>query len=149
MFISARAVMASTSAVACLLAGGCATITRGTTTDVVFQSEPPGAAMETTHGFWCTTPCTLRMARSDAFVATFTLEGYEPQSIPVQSEVSGGGAAGLAGNLLIGGVIGGVVDATSGAMNDLIPNPVLANLVPLSAAASAPVAPASASSSGE
>lgn len=147
MSISTRALAALTAASACLLAGGCATLTRGTTTDVTFTSEPPGAAMETTHGYWCTTPCTLRLSRSTPFVATFSLPGYAPQSIPVDSRVSGGGAAGLAGNLIIGGVIGGVVDASSGAMNDLIPNPVAAVLVPASAAAPA-VSPA-VSSSGE
>lgn len=149
MIGSTRALAAATSALVCLMAGGCATLTRGTTTEVAFESEPSGAAMTTSHGYWCTTPCTLRMSRSDAFVATFTLPGYETQAVTVESRVSGGGAAGLAGNLIIGGVIGGVVDASSGAMNDLIPNPVIARLAPLSAATAVPAATAPVSSSGE
>lgn len=149
MLSSTRAFAAATSAFACLMAGGCATVTRGTTTEISFASEPPGAAMSTSHGYWCTTPCTLRMSRSDAFIATFTLPGHEAQSVPVESRVSGGGAAGLAGNLIIGGVVGGLVDASSGAMNDLVPNPVTVQLVPLSATASLPAAVETASSSGE
>lgn len=145
MSFATRALAAS-SALACLFAGGCATITRGTTTDVVFHSEPPGAAMETTNGFWCTTPCTLDMPRSDRFVATFSLPGYQNQTVAVESQVSSGGAVGMAGNLLVGGVIGGVVDATSGAMNDLVPNPVSVRLIP---ARAAPAAPAATPADGE
>jgi hypothetical protein len=42
--------------------------------------------------------------------------------------MSGAGGAGLAGNLLVGGPIGGAVDLTSGAMNDLTPNPLQVTL---------------------
>jgi hypothetical protein len=38
--------------------------------------------------------------------------------------VAGAGGAGFLGNALIGGVIGAGVDATSGAMLDLSPNPL-------------------------
>jgi hypothetical protein len=30
----------------------------------------------------------------------------------------------MAGNVILGGVIGAVADASSGAMNDLVPNPL-------------------------
>ncbi len=40
-----------------------------------------------------------------------------------------GGAA--AGNILLGGLIGGVVDGSNGASNHLAPNPVSVKLVPL------------------
>lgn len=139
--------LAASSALACLFAGGCATITRGTTTDVEFTSEPPGAAMETTTGFWCTTPCTLDMPRRDGFVATFTLPGYQSQEVTVVSGVSTGGTVGLMGNVIAGGVIGAAVDASSGAMNDLTPNPVSVTLMPEGASpapAAAPVATPSA-----
>ncbi len=145
--LNTRAIVASAAAVASLFAGGCATITRGTSTDVLFQSEPPGAAMNTSHGFSCTTPCTLDLRREDAFTATFSLPGYHDEQVVVESRVGGGGAAGMAGNLVFGGVVGGVIDATSGAMNDLIPNPVIATLTPITAAVTA--APATAPASGE
>jgi len=37
----------------------------------------------------------------------------------------------MAGNVLFGGLIGAAVDAGSGAMHDLVPNPVDVRMVPL------------------
>ena len=49
----------------------------------------------------------------------------------MKSKFSGGGAAAGAGNLLMGGIIGAAVDGSSGAMNNLTPNPLRVTLVPL------------------
>jgi hypothetical protein len=107
----------------------CATITRGTSQDFKVESSPPGARVTTSNGFVCeSTPCSFRMPRKPGFTATITLDGYATQEILVDSRMAGAGAAGLAGNVLIGGPIGGVVDATSGAMNDLTPNPLVVTL---------------------
>lgn len=104
----------------------CATITRGSSQEFTVQSQPPGATVRTSNGFECaSTPCTFRMQRKSAFTATFQLEGYATETRQVESKMAGAGAAGMAGNLLVGGIIGGVVDASSGAMNDLTPNPLL------------------------
>ena len=131
----------------------CATITRGTTQQFTVESSPPGARASTSNGFQCeATPCTFRMPRKDAFKVTISREGYVTQEHQIASGVSGGGTAGLAGNLIFGGVVGGVVDATSGAMNDLTPNPLIVTLTPAgheaaaAAAAAAPAAPAAAAS---
>lgn len=51
--------------------------------------------------------------------------------VTVSPQVSGGGGAGMAGNVLFGGLIGAAVDAGSGAMHDLVPNPVDVRMVPL------------------
>lgn len=107
----------------------CATITRGSSQEFTVQSQPPGATVRTSNGFECaSTPCTFRMQRKSAFTATFELEGYATETRQVESKMAGAGAAGMAGNLLVGGIIGGVVDANSGAMNDLTPNPLLVTL---------------------
>lgn len=112
---------------------GCATVVRGTSEQVAFVSEPPGAAMTSSSKYACpATPCTLQVDRSDQFNATFVKPGYRPVTIPVRTQVSGGGAAGLAGNILVGGLIGVGVDAVSGASLDHTPNPVVANLQPSS-----------------
>ena len=50
----------------------------------------------------------------------------------VDSELHGGGAAAGAGNLLLGGVIGGLVDGSNGSLNSLSPNPLQVTLVPQS-----------------
>lgn len=107
----------------------CATMTRGSSEQYRIESTPPGATVTTSNGFRCVaTPCTFRMPRKDSFNATVSLEGYATQTHQVESKMSSGGAAGMAGNLLVGGIIGGVVDATSGAMNDLTPNPLIVTL---------------------
>src|SRR5690242_21347469 len=98
MRISWLAVVAGTFSL-----GACATVTRGTTEQLTFDSDPP-AAMRTSTGLTCpTTPCTLEVSRKSEFVATFSKEGYKSQDVSVQTRVAGGGAAGFAGNVLIGG----------------------------------------------
>lgn len=112
--------------------GACGTVTRGTTNDVTFNSEPTGAHVQTSNGLTCqATPCTFPISRKQEFVASFSLSGYQTQQVAVTTDVSGGGAAGFAGNILIGGVIGMGVDAATGAALDHKPNPVFATLVPV------------------
>jgi len=112
------------SCVALSLAG-CATVTRGMTEQVSFTSEPAGATVQTSTGLRCAaTPCTFDISRKSEFVASFTLAGYEDQEIKVVTELAGNGAAGFAGNVLIGGVVGMGTDAATGATQDHKPNPV-------------------------
>lgn len=121
----------------------CATITRGTTQQFTVESTPPGARVSTSNGFDCvSTPCTFRMPRKDPFRVTVALDGYVTQTVEVTSSVSGAGGTAMAGNILVGGLIGGAVDATSGAMNDLKPNPLVVTLqTPSQQAANQNVAP--------
>lgn len=122
-------VLAAALIAACV--GACGSITRGTTEKMAFLTEPPGALMTTTKGYACpATPCSLDVDRSDEFDVTFTKPGYQPQMVPVRTKVAGTGAAGFAGNLLAGGVIGMGVDAATGAAMDHTPNPVSVTLVP-------------------
>lgn len=82
-------------------------------------------------GYACPlTPCTVEVGRSDEFTANFTKAGYQPQTVFVRTKVVGSGAAGMAGNVLLGGVIGIGVDAATGAAYDHFPNPVSVTLVP-------------------
>ena len=113
-------------AAAALTLPACATITRGSSQEFTVESTPPGARVSTSNGFQCdATPCTFRMPRKDEFRATISMDGYVTQEHQIESGISGGGAVGLAGNVIFGGVVGGVVDATSGALNDLTPNPLV------------------------
>lgn len=109
----------------------CATITRGTKQSFVIESEPPGATATLSTGVQCVTPCSLIMPRKHGFIVDITRDGYEPVRASVTSSISGGGGAAMAGNLVLGGIIGGVVDGTNGSMNNLKPNPLRVNLVPL------------------
>jgi hypothetical protein len=71
------------------------------------------------------------VSRKVDFVVVYSKPGYQDKQIEVKSGVSGGGAAGLAGNIVAGGIIGVVVDASTGAGLTHEPNPVMAVLEPI------------------
>jgi hypothetical protein len=79
--------------------------------------------------------------RSADITVTVTKEGYEPQVIPLTKEIPGAGAAGFAGNLLVGGLVGMGVDAATGAAQDHKPNPVIVTLQPVAPQARRPRPP--------
>lgn len=142
-----RVVLLGSLAAASVLLSGCATITRGTNQNFVVESSPSQANVKLSTGQTCVTPCTLRMKRKSEFVVTISKEGYQTQEAHVHGVVKGGGAAGAAGNVIFGGIIGAGIDASNGSLMNLKPNPLQVNLVPVaSAAASAPTteAPATA-----
>ena len=70
------------------------------------------------------TPCTFKIPRKSEFTVTITKDGYKTVNTQVTNQIASAGAAGLAGNVLIGGVIGIGVDAVSGAALELKPNPL-------------------------
>lgn len=107
----------------------CATITRGEHTAWEVNTNPVGATVKTTNGFFCdSTPCSLRMMRKSEFTATISKPGYKTLEVRVTNKVSGSGGAGMAGNVLVGGIIGAGVDVATGAMLDLTPNPLNVSL---------------------
>jgi hypothetical protein len=112
------------------LVSGCATVTRGTTETFVVESDPIGADVELSSGERCVTPCALKKKRKDSFTVTLRKPGYKTVSTQVISQVAGAGAAGMAGNVLVGGIIGVGVDAASGATKELKPNPLKVVLEP-------------------
>ncbi|MEI9966017.1 MAG: PEGA domain-containing protein [Caulobacteraceae bacterium] len=109
----------------------CATVTRGSHQTWAVETDPAGAAVTTTNGFACDqTPCTFKMKRKAAFDVNITKPGFKAYHGRVEHQVATGGAAGMAGNVLVGGLIGAGVDATSGAMLELKPNPMVVKLEP-------------------
>lgn len=137
-------------AAATLLLPACATITRGTEQKYAIQSTPSEAQVELSTGQTCTTPCKLKLKRKHGFTATFTKPGYQTATAQVKSKLSGGGAAAGAGNVLVGGIIGGLVDGSSGALNNLTPNPLNVQLVAIASEAPAAVeAPAADAATAE
>src|SRR5215831_10933607 len=50
---------------------------------VQVESEPAGAEAKSSTGPSCRTPCSLTIASAAPFTVTFTLAGYEPQTVPV------------------------------------------------------------------
>ncbi len=109
---------------------GCGTITRGSTNDVAINVKPAHAKVTSTIGHSCTGTCVINVPRKKEFTLTASAPGYQTKQINVETRVSGKGAAGMAGNLLIGGIIGVGVDAATGATLDHYPNPVNFKLEP-------------------
>ena len=52
-------------------------------TTMQFESEPAGAEARTSLGQTCRTPCSLAVAANE-FTVSFTLPGYQPQTVPVR-----------------------------------------------------------------
>ncbi|MDF7777376.1 PEGA domain-containing protein [Sphingomonas sp. AOB5] len=121
----------------------CATITRGTQQKFEIKTVPPGADVTLSTGMTCKTPCRLKLRRKEEFNVHIEMAGYQPVDVQVESKMHAGGGAALAGNVLIGGLVGGVLDGTNGSLRDLKPNPVEVTLVPIGAEPAA-VAPAEA-----
>ncbi|RDW13052.1 translation initiation factor 2 [Paracoccus thiocyanatus] len=104
---------------------GCATITRGTKDVLVVNSTPGGAQVKLSDGQSCdNTPCSFKVPRKSELNVLVTKDRCKPQQIRVTNRIAGGGGAAMAGNVLVGGIIGAGVDASSGAMLELVPNPV-------------------------
>ncbi|MGL4635530.1 MAG: PEGA domain-containing protein [Beijerinckiaceae bacterium] len=111
--------------IACVVGvAACATVTRGTTNKVQILSEPSGAEVRTSLNTTCVTPCTFTVPRKDEFSVTISLPGYKSETVEIRTRVAGEGVAGLAGNVIIGGVIGLGTDAITGAALEHYPNPV-------------------------
>jgi hypothetical protein len=130
-----RLLLAAAIALPCF---GCASVTRGTTENISISTTPAGATADISGldiPTACVTPCVVVAKRNADITVTINKEGYESQVIPLTKEIPGTGAAGFAGNILAGGLIGMGVDAATGAAQDHKPNPVIVTLQP---AASAP-----------
>jgi hypothetical protein len=136
-----RLLLAAAIALPCV---GCASVTRGTTENISISSTPAGATAEISGldiPTACVTPCVVQAKRNADITVTVNKEGYEPQIIPLTKEIPGTGAAGFAGNVLLGGVVGMGVDAVTGAALDHKPNPVIVTLQPLVPAQPRPAKP--------
>jgi hypothetical protein len=70
------------------------------TVPLQFESDPPGAEIKTSGGQTCRTPCALAVPAAD-FQVTYSLNGYQPQTIPVKlippEDIRGNEEMGLTG----------------------------------------------------
>ena len=111
------------------IATGCASITRGTDDVLVIDSDPQGAEVSLSNGMSCTsTPCSFTLPRKSDIGVTVRKDGCDSVESNVTHKTASSGAAGVAGNVLLGGVIGLGVDAATGASQDLVPNPLKVSL---------------------
>lgn len=91
--------VAATASWVMLALSGCATMIRGTTEKITFQSEPGGALVRLSNGFTGRTPVTFTVVRKGDLVVQVEKEGYEPMKVTLRATLGGGGAAtNVAGN---------------------------------------------------
>ncbi len=141
----------------------CTSVVRGTKQKYPITSQPSAASVVIKQVFAtgekagkevrpgtqqvCTTPCFLKIKRGRNITVTVSKAGYKTQQVLVESKVTGSGVGTMtAGNFLLGGGIGAIVDASNGSTRSLYPDHVDAILVPDAApvmpvAAEAPPAP--------
>lgn len=129
-----------------LLGSGCATITRGSSEQLVIKTIPSGASVRLSNGFTGVTPAIFTVPRKGAIIVALTKDGYESQEVTLDTGVAGKGAAGFAGNVLIGGIIGGGIDLATGATLSHKPNPLEVTLKPKPSPPAAPPQPAAVTS---
>jgi uncharacterized protein YceK len=96
---------------------GCATIVNGTTQKISFSSYPSGATVSVNGTSKGITPIIAELERGTAQNLKIELKGFIPYETTLTKTTSGW----VWGNILFGGIVGVVIDATNGAMYRLTP----------------------------
>lgn len=99
--------------VATLMLDSCATFISGVNQDIYVNTEPQGAAIYVNgKDQGVLTPATIAVKRRKQTVYTFQKQGYEDGTVIQQGSLN----SVVFGNILLGGVVGLAVDASTGAM---------------------------------
>jgi len=105
-------------------AAGCAAIIHGSLQRMAIRSTPPGATVTLDGASVGTTPLTTSLSRKNEHVVHLELQGYKPIDVRLNKKIDGW----FWGNLLLGGLVGMVIDGSTGAMYKLSPGQVKAAL---------------------
>ncbi len=116
----------SLSILACL-AGGCASIVKGTTQAIPISSSPSGATVRLDGNHVGQTPTSVEVKRKSDHLLSIEKPGYHPESVAITRNIGGA----VFGNILAGGLVGWGVDAISGAQYNLTPATVSVTLQPV------------------
>jgi hypothetical protein len=103
-----------------LILSGCATVVTGKYQEIPVTSEPTGIKVRTDTGVSIITPGKFSLLRNQNHILVAECPGVEPHQFEIKHKLQGW----FWGNILLGGIIGGVVDASSGSSDKLIPNRV-------------------------
>ena len=114
----------SYSLVLTLLMSSCATIVSGSKQNVKFSSNPSAAAIFIDEVEVGKTPFEIKLARISEHSVMIKLEGYQTYETKLTKKFNGW----FLGNILIGGLIGLIIDPITGAMYNLSPNQVNAQM---------------------
>jgi hypothetical protein len=132
----------STLVIGLFAIAGCATIMEGTGQSVAIQTTPPGATCTIvreggTLGQVASTPGSIRIDKSkNDLVVSCSKPGYATSTITESPKFVGT----TFGNIILGGGVGAIVDASTGA-NYEYPNQITMSLAAYIPAAMPPVAP--------
>jgi hypothetical protein len=109
----------------------CATIVSGPTQNIRVTSSPSGATVTAEPGGdRVTTPAKMTLQRKGApYRLTFALQGYQPYRVIISADTNGWAYGNFIFGILLGGVVGGIIDSSSGAAYTLSPDEVHANLI--------------------
>ena len=105
---------------AAFLLSGCASIINGSKQDVRVTSQPSGATVRVDDRESGMTPVTLNLARRTSHRVEVSLNNTKPYEMTLSPTFN----PTVLGNLFFGGIIGFVVDSSSGAANTLKPDRV-------------------------
>lgn len=103
------------------LSAGCGAMFGGSRQTVHVDSSPPASVQVVQTGMTQNTPTALSLPRKDNYVLTFEKDGYEARRVEVQRKMRGGI---LVLDILFTGLIGVVVDASTGSWYKLVPDRV-------------------------
>ena len=122
--MSRSAKLVSLAVFAPALVAACATIMHGTSQQVGINSQPPGATVVVDSQTAGTTPVAAKLARKRSHRITVTMPGYQQFEMVTTRKTSGW----VWGNIVFGGLIGLIVDASTGGLYDVRPEQVNAQL---------------------
>ena len=114
------ALLAASICLFVLLDTGCATIVTGKYQTIMVTSDPPGVKVRAETGEYIETPGQFDLLRNKDHVLVATHPGADAQ----QRQIKHGLQGWFLGNILLGGIIGGVVDLASGSSDKLTPSKV-------------------------
>ena len=111
--------------------GGCGALFNGSRQSIQVQSSPAGTKVTTAPetGEY-TTPTTLNLERKNSYTLKFEKDGYSPATFQIQHHTSGGI---VVLDVLFTGLIGVIVDASTGAWNALSPESATVSLTKIAA----------------
>lgn len=107
-----------------LLLSSCATIVSGSKQNVRFDSNPSSATIFIDEVEVGKTPFELKLARNSEHDVQIKLDGYQTYQTSLTKKFN----AWYLGNILIGGIIGLIVDPITGAIYNLTPSEINAQM---------------------
>ena len=107
-----------------LLLSSCATVMSGSKQNVKFTSNPSSATIYIDEVEVGKTPFEMKLARKSEHQVLIKLEGYQTYQTSLTKKLNGW----FFGNILIGGLIGIIIDPITGAMYNLTPKEINAEM---------------------